>query len=621
MYEEPWFMSWKAQFECLQLSKRELKSIFRIFHAVSGGGEVAQNVGLAELFTHISVERTVFTERVFSIFDEDGSDEIDFREFTIALWNFCTLSGHTLETFVFNLYDDDRSGALSAKEVANMLKDIYGSSAETNSSSKALLEDLKDQQHRGIGFDLGKFRRYTHSHQAMLFPVFQLQIALRENILGTGFWLKNMKKRKEMTFDKFCPVGEFLEGEMLERGWCIVEETQFNGKKQKIFVRSEALVKFNPNNKTSTTTSTSSSVVPGRATTNIEDGKAALPERKKIVTAEQQLYEDWLDTKERNDPRPTSQKKYPRRGSLGAEVGVGGASSEAIDDSRKSPRTDGTKSPQRSPRRSSMVPVSNKTGEIVQDSKKSPRKLSSADIEPLALYESKRSPRPGSSSSPQRSPRRGCDGEDNGADKSPRRPSMIAGTYVVEAAVKAKESNKNSPRRGSVDKGATLSPRESKKSPRKDAGGGCDLDSLLHKESKTSPRRHGSIAGDESGPVDGSLRESKKSPRRCSTDYDLLAQVRDSKKSGQHSPRRGSVGGTASPQRSPRRGSADGTASPQRSPRRGSVGAMPSVATIQEGKGMCRYSTPHAHYSCLLRTHTFPSYSGPSLPSLYSLSL
>jgi len=47
---------------------------------------------MAELLAFLDLEKTRFTKRIFSIFDEDGSGLIDFREFVLSLWNYCTLT-------------------------------------------------------------------------------------------------------------------------------------------------------------------------------------------------------------------------------------------------------------------------------------------------------------------------------------------------------------------------------------------------------------------------------------------------------------------------------------------------------------------------------------------------
>jgi len=88
------FQEWLRQFEVMQLSKSEIRKLFYIFSAVDV--DKSGQIGLAELLAHIDLERTRFTERIFSIFDEDGSGEIDFREFVLSLWNYCTLTKATL---------------------------------------------------------------------------------------------------------------------------------------------------------------------------------------------------------------------------------------------------------------------------------------------------------------------------------------------------------------------------------------------------------------------------------------------------------------------------------------------------------------------------------------------
>ena len=44
--------------------------------------------------------------------DEDQSGEIDFREFVIAIWNYCSFTKSALILFAFDLYDIDNSGTI-----------------------------------------------------------------------------------------------------------------------------------------------------------------------------------------------------------------------------------------------------------------------------------------------------------------------------------------------------------------------------------------------------------------------------------------------------------------------------------------------------------------------------
>jgi Ca2+-binding EF-hand superfamily protein len=82
------------QFVAMQLRKADVQKLFDVFSAVDVDGSGA--IGTAELLAFLDLERTVFTEKVFSIFDDDKSGEIDFKEFVMSLWNYCTLTKITL---------------------------------------------------------------------------------------------------------------------------------------------------------------------------------------------------------------------------------------------------------------------------------------------------------------------------------------------------------------------------------------------------------------------------------------------------------------------------------------------------------------------------------------------
>ncbi len=99
----PNFPEWGKKFEALQIKNPEIKKFIKAFAKadLDGGG----TIGLMELLVTLDVEKTPFTKRVFSIFDDDSSGEIDFGEFVLALWNYCTLSKVALAMFAFDLYD------------------------------------------------------------------------------------------------------------------------------------------------------------------------------------------------------------------------------------------------------------------------------------------------------------------------------------------------------------------------------------------------------------------------------------------------------------------------------------------------------------------------------------
>jgi serine/threonine-protein phosphatase 2B regulatory subunit len=128
-FATPQFQEWNKTWTALRITKQEIYKLFKKYQKVDldKGG----TIDVVELLTVLDVERTRFTERVFSIFDEDQSGKIDFNEFVLSLWNYCTLTRVTLGMFAFDLYDRDSSGLLEEKDILMMLRDIYGKKAET----------------------------------------------------------------------------------------------------------------------------------------------------------------------------------------------------------------------------------------------------------------------------------------------------------------------------------------------------------------------------------------------------------------------------------------------------------------------------------------------------------
>ena len=70
----------------------------------------------------------------------DGSNEIDFKEFVVALWQYCTSGKSATHHVRLDLYDRDSSGAIDFEEFNTMLKELYGpvrkSTSELRSSSR-----------------------------------------------------------------------------------------------------------------------------------------------------------------------------------------------------------------------------------------------------------------------------------------------------------------------------------------------------------------------------------------------------------------------------------------------------------------------------------------------------
>eukprot|EP01039_Chlorochromonas_danica_P008556 gene8556-9429_t len=194
-------------FDALQLRRSEVRRLYRLFAKVDV--DHSGSISLRELMNHLEMGATVFRDRVFSIFDEDSSGQIDFREFVLSLWNYCTLSKATLDLFAFDLYDTDNNGELSSDEVKEMLHDLYGNEVATHPAAKVVAMELRQLELKVL--DIAKFQAFAYNHPSLLFPAFQLQHALRQKILGVRFWERASERRIRLTDGRFLPIEQFME--------------------------------------------------------------------------------------------------------------------------------------------------------------------------------------------------------------------------------------------------------------------------------------------------------------------------------------------------------------------------------------------------------------------------
>lgn len=81
-------------FAAMKLTKTDVAQLYKIFRKVDF--DSSGSVDIVEMLTLLDVERTRFTEHVFTVFDSDGSGKIDFREFVLSVWNYCTIGQSSL---------------------------------------------------------------------------------------------------------------------------------------------------------------------------------------------------------------------------------------------------------------------------------------------------------------------------------------------------------------------------------------------------------------------------------------------------------------------------------------------------------------------------------------------
>lgn len=211
VYSRPEVAAKRDLYEALNLSVLDIGRLHSVYRKIDN--DSSNSIELAELLAYLDLDRTRFTKRIFTMFDEDGSGLLDFNEFVLSLWNYCTLSKASLELFAFDLYDEDNSGSITQNEVLNMLKDLYGKEEyKKRPQAKLIATELEALERLDGDVDVADFREYSRTHPALLFLAFQVQEKIQTRVLGPVFWQFYSDKRIEISKGRlYVPVYEFVE--------------------------------------------------------------------------------------------------------------------------------------------------------------------------------------------------------------------------------------------------------------------------------------------------------------------------------------------------------------------------------------------------------------------------
>jgi len=179
-------------FRKLGLSDAEVDRFWTVFLQIDT--ERSGQIKLKQFYRYFNFGQLELVNAAFKLFDEDGSGKIDFREFVISVWNFCSYNPKNLGIFAFSLFDHDNSNVLDIMEVRNLVDSVYGE----NHGNQRVERVLKLLDADGNGqINLQEFILYNKKYPILLYPAFQIQSTIRRKVLGDTFWKKAEVEREK----------------------------------------------------------------------------------------------------------------------------------------------------------------------------------------------------------------------------------------------------------------------------------------------------------------------------------------------------------------------------------------------------------------------------------------
>jgi Ca2+-binding EF-hand superfamily protein len=93
-HENKEIKKFKSHYDLIGLKEADVGLLYESFLEIDfdNSGTILLN----ELLSFISSEETAFIRKVFSAFDTDQNKYLDFHEFVISIWNYCTLNPKNL---------------------------------------------------------------------------------------------------------------------------------------------------------------------------------------------------------------------------------------------------------------------------------------------------------------------------------------------------------------------------------------------------------------------------------------------------------------------------------------------------------------------------------------------
>jgi hypothetical protein len=188
-------------FEKWHIDRNKGLDLFLAFCAMDA--DAGGTVDLEECFAYLGGARTKFTERVWYAapkINDDGEFEegLNFEEFAVVCWNYCTIAPTHMAKLVFEIYDVEAVGHLEKPDIESLYCMLY----DCDEHDEYYVNELPFSADDSI--TKTAFSTYVGKNRHIIQPCLDYQNRLRRKFGGYILWetLAGHRKRQFLVYDE-----------------------------------------------------------------------------------------------------------------------------------------------------------------------------------------------------------------------------------------------------------------------------------------------------------------------------------------------------------------------------------------------------------------------------------
>lgn len=188
-------------FEKWHIDRNKGLDLFLAFCAMDA--DAGGTVDLEECFDYLGGRRTKFTERIWHSepkINEDGEweDGLNFEEFAVVCWNYCTIAPLYMAKMVFEIFDVESAGELEKADIEALYRMLY----DCDEHDEYYVNQLPFSEEETITKE--RFSSYVATNRHIIQPCLDYQRRLRGKFGGFILWetLAGHRKRQFLVYDE-----------------------------------------------------------------------------------------------------------------------------------------------------------------------------------------------------------------------------------------------------------------------------------------------------------------------------------------------------------------------------------------------------------------------------------